>query len=420
MVTKKAFFIFPERVEFIKLVGSLSGQLLNNNVSMVVLLDEHETNVKKDRIANIAFKNLSEYSSKTALGILKQEKPCLVVTDNDQEPIRGAFVLAANKLGIPVLILREMVISAKPKFDQIFILVSRKMGELPRIASKYLFCFRSILEISPTFFLDPLEVSNRLIDHLSNPTAGEFADYILTNTEDDSKLLRKLCGRPRFIRAIGDPRFDSVANQTLSERTSIREKIRKLFGIPTNKRIILFLSSSQVEHGMWSLEKKKQVNTNILDSLTEFKDDIYVIVKLHPIEKNIFSSIWKANYENFIHVTNSNLNELIAASDLVITWVSTAMLNVVLSNTPLIVIDFFNDGLTGGVLLSTQAIVDKGAAIEAINITELRASISKILTDNNYMKSLLERQEAFRKDYLKAIDGKSIDKISKTVLEIIK
>jgi hypothetical protein len=420
MVTKKAFFIFPERVEFIKLVGSLSGQLLNNNVSMVVLLDEHETNVRKDRIANIAFKNLSEYSSKTALGILKQEKPCLVVTDNDQEPIRGAFVLAANKLGIPVLILREMVISAKPKFDQIFILVSRKIGELPRIVSKYFFCFRSILEINPTFFLDPLEVSNRLIDHLSNPTAGEFADYILTNTEDDAKLLRNLCSRPRFIRAIGDPRFDSVANQTLSERTSIREKIRKLFGIPTNKRIILFLSSSQVEHGMWSLEKKKQVNTNILDALTEFKDDIYVIVKLHPIEKNIFPSIWKDNYENFIHVTNSNLNELIAASDLVITWVSTAMLNVVLSNTPLIVIDFFNDGLTGGVLLSTQAIVDKGAAVEAINITELRGSIFKILTDSDYMKSLLERQEVFRKDYLKAIDGKSIDKISKTILEIIK
>ncbi len=347
-------------------------QLLKNNVSITVLLDEHESNVlSENKIANVIFRDLFDYDSKTALQILDQERPNLIVTDNDQEPVRGAFVITAHTLNIPVLILREMVMVTKPKFDQMFLLIARKIGEFPRIFSKYFFCFRSILEIKPAYFLNLSRVFGRFIDHLSNPTAGEFADYILTSTEEDAKLLGKLCNRPRFIRAVGDARFDSAVNLSQKERMNIREEIKRLFNIPENKKIILFLSSSQVEHGMWTLERKKRVNEEIFDLLAKFRNQADVIVKLHPVEKNIFPLIWKTDYDNVIHVTNSDLSRLIASSDLVVTWVSTAMLNVVLARIPLIVIDFFDDGITGGILLSTKAIVENGAAVEAINSRQL-------------------------------------------------
>jgi len=413
-------FIFPERIEFIKLVESLLGHLLKNNVSITVLLDEHETNVlSENKIANVIFRDLSDYNSKTALKILEQEHPNLIVTDNDQEPIRGAFVITAQTLNIPVLILREMVMVTKPKFDQMFMLLLRKIGEFPRIFTKYFFCFRSILEIKPTYFLNLSRVFGRFIDHLSNPTAGEFADYILTSTEEDAKLLRKLCNRPRFVRAVGDARFDAAVNQSQTERMSIREEIKRSFNIPENKKIILFLSSSQVEHGMWTLEQKKRINEEIFDLLIKFRNHADVIVKLHPVEKNIFPLIWKTDYDNVIHVTISDLSRLIASSDLVITWVSTAMLNVVLARIPLIVIDYFNDGITGGVLLSTQAIVEKGAAVKAINSRQLNNWTQKILEDDNFARTLKRRQDEFDCDYLKAIDGKSIQKVSETIIEIM-
>lgn len=417
---KKVLFIFPERIEFIKLVESLSCLLSKNNISIIVLLDEHETDVLSEkRIDNVIFRDLFDYDSKTALQILDQERPNLIVTDNDQEPVRGAFVITANTLNIPVLILREMVMITKPKFDQMFTLIARKIGEFPRIFTKYFFCFRSILEIKPAYFLNLSRVLSRFIDHLSNPTAGEFADYILTSTEEDAKLLRKLCNRPKFIRAVGDSRFDAAVNQSSIERLSIREAITQLFNIPANKKIILFLSSSQVEHGMWTLEKKKRVNKEILDLLTKFRNHAEVIVKLHPVEKNIFPLIWKTDYDNVIHVTNSDLSRLIASSDLVITWVSTAMLNVVLARIPLIVIDFFNDGIIGGVLLSTQAIVEKGAAVKAINSHQLNNWTQKILDDDIFARTLKTRQDAFDCDYLKAIDGKSIQRVSETIIEIM-
>ena len=105
---------------------------------------------------DVVFKDLSDYTSKNALCILNEEKPSLVVTDNDQEPIRGAFVITARILNIPILILREMVMVSKPKFDQMFFLVFRKIGEFPRLFAKYFFCFKSILDIKPSYFLNLL------------------------------------------------------------------------------------------------------------------------------------------------------------------------------------------------------------------------------------------------------------------------
>ena len=55
---KKVLFIFPERIEFIKLVKSLSGTLLKNKISIVVLLDEHETNVLfQNKVDGVVFKD---------------------------------------------------------------------------------------------------------------------------------------------------------------------------------------------------------------------------------------------------------------------------------------------------------------------------------------------------------------------------
>jgi hypothetical protein len=417
---KKVLFIFPERIEFIKLVKSLSGTLLKNKISIVVLLDEHETNVLfHNEVDGVVFKDLSNYTSKNALCILNEEKPSLVVTDNDQEPIRGAFVITARILNIPILILREMVMVSKPKFDQMFFLVFRKIGELPRLFAKYFFCFKSILVIKPSYFFNFYEVFKRFICHLSNPTAGEFADFILTNTDEDARLLERLLSRPRFVHAVGDPRFDDIVNATLFERQKIREEISRSFKIPSYKKIILFLSSSQVEHGMWSVEKKKQVNTEILDLFSKFQNDAEIIIKLHPVEKNIFPLIWKPNYNEFVHVTDFDVSKLIIGSDLVITWVSTAMVNAVLAMKPLVVIDFFNDGVTGGVLLSTQAIVDNGAALMAVNSHDLYDFTKLILNDNNFAKTLQSSQKLFHSTYLKRIDGKSIDRISKTIINII-
>jgi hypothetical protein len=425
----KALFIIPERLEFVQLVKSLFHPLLKRNISMlVILIETHETyeTVLKEaekilRIARVPFRELTDYDSKTALGILREEKPYLVVTDHDQEPIRGAFVLTARKLNISTLVLRETVATSKnyPNFRQIFILILGKLNELPRILKKYLFYYTSILVIKPIFLINIPQVIKDFMYHLSNPTAGESADYILTNTLKEAELLKKFCPHARYIRAVGNPRFDEILNLTSSRRNKVRKEIQEMFNIPPNKKIILFLSSSQVEHGMWSEKQKRTVNQQILAVLEKLQEEADIIIKLHPVERNIFPLIWKPNYDSFIHVSNFDLSKLIVASDFVISWFSTAMINVVLARKPLIAIDFFGDRAHGNILLSTQAIVDYGAALEALNANELYESLSAILRDDRLRKTLKQCQDVFHSTYLKTIDGNSINRIAETIADII-
>jgi CDP-glycerol glycerophosphotransferase (TagB/SpsB family) len=424
----KVLFIVPERLEFVKLARSLFLPLLKKNITLeVVVIETHETylpvlNEAKEilNIANVPFRCLTEYGSKNALEILLEKKPLLVITDNDQEPERRAFVLAAKKLNLPILVLRETVASIKShaNFMKTILLIFRKLGELPRISKKYLFYYKSLLAIQPTFLINAPQVMNDLMHLISNPTAGELADYVCTNTVEEAQLLRKFCPQVRYIRPVGNPRFDDMLNLPEQEIEKIRREIQEKFHICKNKKILLFLSSSQVEHGYWNERQKLQVNAQILASLLMFQEKLDVVIKLHPVEKNVFQQIWKPIYNDFIHVSSYDISKLILASDIVITWYSTAMVNVVLFKKPLIAIDFYGDRQHGNVLLSTKAIVEQGAALEATSVTELCDSISAILKDDELRNSLKNLQETFHKATLKTMDGYSTVRIADMIIEI--
>jgi hypothetical protein len=428
LVGPKVLFLIPERLEFVQLVRSLFLPLSKRNVSMkVILIETNETyeSVQKEAekillTEQVPFQYLADYNSETALGILREEKPLLVVTDNDQEPERRAFVLTAQKLNISTLVLRETVASSKnANFRKILTLIAMKLNELPRISKKYLFYYKSALAIEPISLINFPQVVKDFIHQLSNPTAGESADYILTNTSEDAESLKKFCPHARRILAVGNPRFDEVLNLTFSECKKIRQEIREMFNIPSNKKIILLLSSSQVEHGQWSEKQKMTVNQEILAVLEKLRDEVDVIIKLHPVERNIFPLIWKPDYDSFIRVSNFDLLKFILASDLVISWYSTAMINVVLSRKPLIALDFSGDRAHGNVLLSIQAIVEQGAALEALNVTDLFGSLSAILSDDQLRNSLKQSQDVFHSTYLKTMDGYSASRIAEMIAEIV-
>jgi hypothetical protein len=113
-----------------------------------------------------------------------------------------------------------------------------------------------------------------------------------------------------------------------------------------------------------------------------------------------------------------NLSELIIASDIVVTWFSTAMINIVIARKPLVVIDFFNERKIG-LLPSIQAIADQNAALEANNANQLQESLTLINQNSDIREKLLMSQEAFHATYLNTIDGKSIKRIVDAIKEII-
>ena len=269
-----------------------------------------------------------------------------------------------------------------------------------------------ILSVTTKLVNIPKLVKEVILSNFQGKFVGQYANYILANTQKDAEFLRKHCPNARFVRAVGNPIFDEMLKLDGTARKDTAHRFR----VPEDKKIVLFLSGSQVEHGLWTEEQKMLANRSILDSLETLCNQIHVIIKLHPVEQNVFTLTWKQHYNDFISVTKSDISRLIQASDVVITWPSTAILNVVLARKPLIVMDFFNQRAQGITLLAEMTI-DHGAAHEVFNATELREALADVIANGKLKEKLQRCERVFSLEYLGTIDGKSSERIADAIVE---
>jgi len=424
----KVIFLVSQRYEIVQLAESLFHELSNKGICMLPVITLAEL-PRSGKISaeclldksNINFRPFTDFYKKTALKVLEEEKPSLIITDNDLMNVDNAFVVSGRNLNIPTLVIRETTGKLPTKLNPIWVFseVVKKLNQLPRLLRKYSFYVRSMAGVKPALLLNAPNLVKVLLAGHESGIVGKYADYILANAPEDGDSMREQCPQARFVRAVGHPRFDKTFNLARKQGTLIRREIQQTFKIPKNKKIILFLSSAQIEHGVLTLEQKILAQHQILSTFEKFKDKAHIIIKLHPIEKNIFPLTWKPEYDSFIHVTNSDLSKLIVASDVIVTWFSTAMIDVVLARKPLIVINFHNERETSIILPSTLVIVDNGAALEATNEDQLLNFISTLLKDERSTEKLGQSQEIFNSTYLKTIDGKSMNRIVEAIREII-
>lgn len=417
----KIVFILSPRHELAQIVGALYTKLFQRGTLILPILTETvKTNelaqVKRIFVSHkIIFKVVSDYSLLTALQILLKEHPDMLMTDNDLLAIHSAFVLSAHHLGLPVVVIRESTYQSKvpANFNFLFSEVLAKSNQLPRLLKKNLFYIRSIACVKPSLLKNISKLFKTVVlSNFSDQVIGQFAEYILANTKEDSVFLKEHCPRARFVRAVGNPIFDKMLKTTVNTRT----ETRGVFGIPANKKVILFLSGSQVEHGLITQEEKIGANRAILNAMENLKEQTYIIIKMHPVERDVFSLTWKQYYNTFMTITKFDLNKLIQASDMVITWPSTAMLDVIIARKPLIVMDFFSKKVKSMTLLS-QTAIEQNAAYQVHNAAELLFALSDILADGKLKEKLEKCQRLFQLTYLSTIDGKSSERIIDAIFD---
>lgn len=419
----RIIFLLSPRHEIAEIVSSIYFPLSKRGMYILPMVMDTKRAGEWEQIERIfktyriSFKTLSDYPSLTALQILRKEKPCLVVTDNDLLAIHSCFVLSAHHLRIPVAVIRESTFEYKDNanFNFMFSEALSKMNQIPRLLQKNLFYIRSVASVKPAILQNiPGFIKGAVMSNFKGQVIGQHADFLLANTQEDEDFLKKNCPRARFIRAVGNPIFD----KTIKTNITARSETRSSFKIPENKQLILFLSGSQVEHGTLSREEKLCANREILDVLEIFRDQTRVIIKLHPVEQNVFPLTWKEKYESFMQVTKYDLGKLIAASDIVITWPSTAILDAILARKPLIVMDFFNENVKSMTLLSLTAIRE-GAAHKVCDKNELLAALTDVLANRQLKVRLEESQRAFKSKYLGTVDGKSNKRIADAIREAL-
>jgi CDP-glycerol glycerophosphotransferase (TagB/SpsB family) len=260
----------------------------------------------------------------------------------------------------------------------------------------------------------PLYLVQTIVHDFRGEIAGQFADYILAATADDAALLRASCPQAKEVVPVGNPRFDEMVEIGSSKAPRVREDIRNMLNVPQRKKILLFLSSSETEHGALTADKKTLVYAEILGILHSLDHDYHIVVKLHPLEREFVLS-GRPDLCNNVTVMKSDLSKLIVSSDLVLTWPSTAMINVVLAHKPMIVIDVLGDLNEAGLMM--RKIVEYGCCLVATSVPELNDAIRSMTEDETASLMITESQRRFETEVL-ATDGKSANRMAKFIVSI--
>lgn len=153
-------------------------------------------------------------------------------------------------------------------------------------------------------------------------------DYLLTNSSFENKIFPHALWFNNELKEFGHPR-----NDIFFENSNIyNEKIKKYYGIPQEKKIVLYVPSFR-DNGNISCYKPDY--NNLLKSLTEKFDGEWIcITRLHPRTKKFDEKIIPKN-KNIIDGTfYPDIQELLVSADVVITDYSSCIFDFMLSRKP--------------------------------------------------------------------------------------
>lgn len=180
-----------------------------------------------------------------------------------------------------------------------------------------------------------------------------------------------------------------------------QNKLQKESG--QRKFTILFASQPQRDP-----ELRRQAAEDVFKTAKNSTDS-YLIVKLHPAEKNDFGYYKQiaesVGCKNFKLVYAADLYKLISESDAVITCFSTVGAETTFFDKPLIILDHLKQDI--------QNYHKKGIAFQAVNQSQLEEIINKIKE-----KQLKPDKQAYQKyiaEYSFNVDGKTAERIIKAI-----
>lgn len=147
---------------------------------------------------------------------------------------------------------------------------------------------------------------------------SEMIDVLLSNSKYFSKVFKKSFWYRGEIKETGMPRSDIF----FGSNNDIKVRVSGFYGLQSNQRIAVYVPTFRDDHGgdVYNLEY-----TKILDALERrFGGDWVILVRMHPNASEYQSKV-KYSSKVLDGAKYSDVNELIVASDLVITDYSSCM-----------------------------------------------------------------------------------------------
>ncbi len=310
------------------------------NTEIFFMLPEMEYGLRR---YGLDYMSIDNWSMKNVQKILKSENPDIIITGHDQNPLDILFIKAANEQCIPSLTVQDGLLAAARTIDESL------FNKLEYLAIP----FRVLkLVFNPT----------RSFKYKFNRLWFEYkygGDYSFIYGHGDSSKIA-LFGdtvknmllsegiSPERLEVTGNSKFDNLIQfKDPYKKSFLKEK----FEIPSDKKVVLVLTQWFVEAGLWSRKDREYFIVEIAKACVNLKD-VQLVIKLHPPyeKEDDYREILKDLPIAPLIYNFQPLHEIICISDVVVSVSSTAALEAMALNKPLLIINMdhgsklFKDG----------------------------------------------------------------------------
>jgi len=349
----------------------------------------HFRRLWKDLAKDVSFKNLCTYNGRNlhaqieaelefyfcvlfprvvkhievAKRMIANEKPSLLLVQNEYGEFERALVVAGKLKGIPTVAVQHGVITPK-HLGYMFQKEDRTKVVLPDITCVF----------------------------------GQYYYDLLANES---------IYKPSQVVVTGQPRYDILYH---AGRIYSKDRFLKEYKIDPSHRVLLWTTQC---HGFSDEENIR--NFRVVFETVEKIENVTLVIKQHPGEDKRYTEMIRDNLANYkidavVTPTSSDTYEQLHACDLLITKSSTTAMEAVALNKPVIVLN-----LGGEADIVDYA--EQGVALGVYKEEDLNPSIEKLLKDDS---ELAKNRQRYIEKYLYKIDGKATERVIGLIERMIK
>lgn len=343
------------------------------------------------------------FNFKNGKELLENLKPDILLMTSS-EYICYSLMIAAKKLNIPSIFLDAGILYSTEK-SSLSNTFQKRLTQIRLSGNdflkKYRFLFKTqlklklgITNILKTFF----QIFSQLISSIDRIEVRSKADvYICSNNDWADDAIKKGVNKEKIF-VVGESLLDPVFNQLSSFTKN-----------PSSKIEILFITTSTVEHGIWTNQMREKLVNDLVSELSKIKNISKLKIKIHPGEnEEYYKKLVHSIYPDVEITRLGNLPNLIFQSDVIVTFAqSSALIEALLFQKPIILVNMFNE---------RYPFIAEEIVLECKNGKETREKIE----DGTYLKMDEKKLSLYKERKFFKFDGKCGERAAEIILNIIK
>jgi glycosyltransferase involved in cell wall biosynthesis len=343
-------------------------------------------------------------AKRLASAALNRHRPSAVVVIQDTLLLERFIVREANRRGIPTLVVQWAFSYAQSMYDRI-----RELQYGTSAPGQRSLARRVLAPLTRTAYRATLQALGLSFD-LAHSYGGGEARLFAVMGEAFRDQFQAQGVRGKRIEVCGHPTHDTVYRRAQSVDATELARIRQAYGLAPDRTIVLYATQPVLWRKVMTREALER-NVRALAETVEGQPGCELILKLHPREDAADYAFCAELSPPVRVLTQAEMPDLIAASDLFISSSSSTVLLAMMLDRPIITVNFDEvphfdqfEGIGGTVHVRTH---------EAF-----AAALERLLTDDEARRALARQRADVIARYTR-FDGRAAERIAGLLHEAI-